>query len=371
MTSDPRSFILSHFADYAWDMFTDNVSENEHELADFVEDYEMETGDEIPWSYVRTKGGELKYEPFVKWVKPRVIENATEGANQIIANLSGNEIRAWRALEAPIDWKPSAPNPGVHWSVNKKQAIAHFAPGNPNDSLFLIEAMIPVGSIDWPLTVKANLSTEFGEEEEIRINDDAPVRIISVKRKKSPEMVEESVRPAYLYHATSLAGLMGIISSDRINASDEVKRNRPEGFPADEGVSLTRSIHFAKDWAHHSSERISEEPHSPIEGAEAKKAPSTGAIIVFDTQSLANRFKMRPVDDLRNRQFKGGTYGHPEAEELLSGDLTNVKRYIAGIKILATPDQYAAFKNEVKLRSKKEHKDEIASVLYFIDAKSH
>lgn len=91
-------------------------------------------------------------------------------------------VRAWRVITAPQDWDVKSRHPGVYWSWDKKAAQAHWGEFGNGRVKWRISALIPISSIDWVTTLAMNADPALGEDEkEIRIYDDAPVKIIGTK----------------------------------------------------------------------------------------------------------------------------------------------------------------------------------------------
>ena len=169
----------------AWYLFQMNMGENEFELEQYLEDYENETGNSIeypPGQNPNERGADLTDRRFAAWCKAEVERRAGLLAQEFEAMFQNGMIRGYRVIEAPPNWKPRPPNPGQHWSRDPAKAFPHFALDGPGMVKYMIEADIPVSSIDWDMTLKANLSEEFGDDEdEISIKPKARVNIISVK----------------------------------------------------------------------------------------------------------------------------------------------------------------------------------------------
>ena len=179
---EARLNLVTMFRGWAWDTLKDNLAQNESELQDFVDDYEDEYGEiEIPRARQFERGIELSDPKFAAWCKEKVEQRATELAHEFQSLIKNGAIKGWRAIVAPRDWKPSGPNPGIHWSRYKAGAVAHFGMEDDDNVTYVIAANIPLSSINWESTFMANMSEEFGvDEDEITIFEEAPVVIIKV-----------------------------------------------------------------------------------------------------------------------------------------------------------------------------------------------
>jgi hypothetical protein len=104
-----------------------------------------------------------------------------DAAYSVTKNIKGDSIRCWRVITAPDDWNPEAQHPGMYWSWDKSAAAAHWGDYKGGHREWLIEADIPVDSVDWVMTFVMNANPEYEEEKEIRIFENAPVNIISIK----------------------------------------------------------------------------------------------------------------------------------------------------------------------------------------------
>ena len=161
----------------------DCLSENESELDDAVSDYEDETGEELDITPAKEleRGGELSDPAFADWCKARVEEKAMELAAGYESAIVHGRIKAWRAVMAEPGWDARAAHVGVHWSVERAKAQPIFGDDAEGKVLHVVEAWLPIASVDWNATLRANLSSEFGDDEdEIRLLDGAPYEIVRV-----------------------------------------------------------------------------------------------------------------------------------------------------------------------------------------------
>lgn len=183
----------------AWDTLKGNLDQNESELEDLINEYEDETDAEVqrPRARQHERGIELEDPAFCAWLQVRIAEQAEGLAETFIAMVSDGALTAWRAIEAPADWDPQAAHVGLHWSWTKEKADAIFAVGHRGWKTYLIEARLPVSSVNWSATLTANLSTEFGEDEdEVALIEDAPYTITQVLRSGKPMAMPGAESPA-------------------------------------------------------------------------------------------------------------------------------------------------------------------------------
>lgn len=96
----------------------------------------------------------------------------------------GGFIPAWRVITAPKDWTPEARHPGIYWSWEKDAASAHWGEGQDQAgnayTTWEMHADIPVTDIDWLITIIMNADPSYEEEKEIRLKNNAAVKIKSV-----------------------------------------------------------------------------------------------------------------------------------------------------------------------------------------------
>jgi hypothetical protein len=96
------------------------------------------------------------------------------------------KIQAWREITAGENWTPVGRHPGIYWSWDKHAAEAHWG-GHDHEGhgpvTWVMEALIPTTSIDWPTTLSQNANPDYEEEREIRILSSAPVEMIRYWRK--------------------------------------------------------------------------------------------------------------------------------------------------------------------------------------------
>lgn len=143
---------------------------------DYIEKFNSEIED-----YGGEEMDDIEEEP---WRDPRFRQFLKD---TIMAELNylrtGKPIRAWRAIVANADWTPETAGRhiGRHWTNNKRLAIPYDH--NEGTHLYVIEAILPDSSIDWTETVSHHL-TRDDEEDEITIEDNAPVQIVKVTKKR-------------------------------------------------------------------------------------------------------------------------------------------------------------------------------------------
>ena len=192
----PALNLVALFREIGWDAFENNLSENESELEDYVDDYEDETGEEIniPRERQLERGAELLDPAFRQWCQAKVQEKTDDLAAEITNLAPDGTIMCWRSLEAPPGWDAYKQHIGVHWSRDPNKAEPFFAVGKKGYHIYRVQAKIPLTSIEWYSTVKANLSEEFGvDEDEITLTPGAPYTIVSVQRiARKRRMAEDS-----------------------------------------------------------------------------------------------------------------------------------------------------------------------------------
>lgn len=132
--------------------------------------------------------------------------------------------------------------------------------------------------------------------------------------------LDEVITTPKLYHGTSLEGLVGIVSRDRISASNV------DSAPA--GASFTRDYRIAKNKAEN-----------------AYRHSVKGAVIEFDRDLLVRRYgrKLKPVDVLGIRGAEA--FPASEAEERIEGDASGVVAAITAIYLYDLP-AYEAFREK-------------------------
>ncbi len=167
----------------AWEAFKANCDENESELDAYISYYEDETGEAVRYPPGRRleRNVELEDPAFLIWVEQSVTERAEGLADEFQSLIRSGYIQGWRAMNMASGWDPQPDDfLGKHWTRTRTQAISHFGEGEPNTETYIIEANIPFEAVDWAATIKANLSEEFREEDEIAIHEDAKVDILRV-----------------------------------------------------------------------------------------------------------------------------------------------------------------------------------------------
>jgi hypothetical protein len=178
-----KQAIVQMFREGAFEAIENNASQNETELEDYITDYEDDTGNAVYYPPGRQleRGVELEDPAFVAWLKEQVTDKAEGIAELILESLQNDELLLWRAVVAPADWNPHTSHIGCAWSFDQEKAQPIFGNEGAGDQVFVIEARVPLSSIDWDSTLSANLSEEFGDEEdEVTLLEDGPYRIEQV-----------------------------------------------------------------------------------------------------------------------------------------------------------------------------------------------
>jgi hypothetical protein len=92
-----------------------------------------------------------------------------------------DHIVAYRMITAPQDWRATERHPGIYWTWDRDAAQAHWGNYKEGNVEWLIEAELPVASIDWGATLAMNASWDYAEEREIRIHADAPLKLLQAR----------------------------------------------------------------------------------------------------------------------------------------------------------------------------------------------
>lgn len=104
-------------------------------------------------------------------------------------------IPAWRAVQCLPD--ALRPKLGVHWSWDPSYgggASVHWPPEGDRENLpeILLVGMIPVSSVDWYVTLLCAMDYMNGcDERELRLLEDAPVRLVSMEVSAEPTVVPD------------------------------------------------------------------------------------------------------------------------------------------------------------------------------------
>ena len=127
------------------------------------------------------------------------------------------------------------------------------------------------------------------------------------------ESLVEDVRPQYLYHGTTFEYAKEIMWSNTIEGTTDIGNEQY-------GVSLTRNLSYAKDFADY-------------------KADVNGdyGIVIFelDYEKLKHHYKIRPYYDLLDMQraSNGDKLKYNEYEEVVIGDIQPLSQYIKNIYV--------------------------------------
>lgn len=153
---------------------------------------------------------------------------------------------------------------------------------------------------------------------------------------RASDFLEEKVRDAFLYHSTYVDHAARIINMNEISGKTEHRTRLPFGQPSTiaipkhvdkygnvAGVSLTRSLSFAKAWR-----------------------SNEGVILVLDQTKLRANHLVRPF--LYYRSPEKMHQNKREAEEFVIGQkgITPLDRYL--VEILMSRDTYEWCMNEVE-----------------------
>lgn len=116
-------------------------------------------------------------EEFDAWVYDWVGDKAYECYYQIVHFFRDDNIRGYRMITAPADWKPDQRHPGLYWSWDKRAADAHWGSFKEGHVKWMLEADIPWSAIDWTTTLAQNVGPSSEEEKELRVIDGFPIRL--------------------------------------------------------------------------------------------------------------------------------------------------------------------------------------------------
>lgn len=153
-----------------------------------------QSGEQMVRSYVRMEAGLSPHEseddqPDPEDMSARISAWCENRVAEVYYDLEylgrGGFIPAWRVVTAPANWKPSDwEHPGVYWSWDKDAAEAHW--GDTQDeagnafTTWEMHADIPVGDIDWLITIIMNADPSYANEKEIRVKQKAQIKIKAV-----------------------------------------------------------------------------------------------------------------------------------------------------------------------------------------------
>jgi hypothetical protein len=100
-----------------------------------------------------------------------------------LSNLfTGDTLRVYRVITAPPTWKPDSRHPGIYWSWDQNAAEAHWGDFSDGNVKWEMEADVSYNQIDWPKTLIQNALADYESEREIRLKENTPVNLISVKQ---------------------------------------------------------------------------------------------------------------------------------------------------------------------------------------------
>ena len=114
-----------------------------------------------------------------KWCEDRIDAAMWNIAYQF----KGDQIRVYRDITAPENWKPDpSRHPGIYWSWDADAADAHWGDFTNGDVQWRMTAVVKADEIDWVRTLVQNAMPSYEHEREIRLREDQPVKIIDVTR---------------------------------------------------------------------------------------------------------------------------------------------------------------------------------------------
>lgn len=149
--------------------------------SDFFQEYvvhQYARENDLEGNAVDTQGTEFK--SWVKnWIEDRVWD--------VWGNLSHlfdakSDAILYRVITAPEDWRPDSRHPGIYWSWDKNAAEAHWGEFANGHVTWRMTAAVNMRDVDWPTTFAMNADPSYESEREIRLKDNAPVRMINVEK---------------------------------------------------------------------------------------------------------------------------------------------------------------------------------------------
>ena len=92
-----------------------------------------------------------------------------------------NPIILYRAIKLKDISKLDRNNLGVYWTDNKNSADTYGEYTKSDAGIFILKAEVPKDKIDWDFTIKNNLNTNFGDDEqEINIEENSQVKVLDI-----------------------------------------------------------------------------------------------------------------------------------------------------------------------------------------------
>lgn len=169
----------------------------------FSSDYPQPT-DEVKTVY--RNGGSSADVVRTEWFKHVIYVWAAARYDNVIAKLKEagldrGDIRAHRFLRAPHskwEWgaRHGAVDLGLHWTYDIESwgdGMAIWA-SSEDEMEWLVEAIIPAESIDWPNTIMSNMDYYSGDREyEVRVLSGADVRVKSIREAETDKPVPVSL----------------------------------------------------------------------------------------------------------------------------------------------------------------------------------
>lgn len=163
--------------------------------------------------------------------------------------------------------------------------------------------------------------------------------------------LKEAIRPAYLYHGTSIANLIQMVHQDRICSGEDTYGPDVASISFTRARTIGQKFATAKSagvlevWMNDFAAGLSPEPTEeemakviPLAWAEhyfysSWKQNGGGAILVLDQEKLRHRYKLEPYCDAGERGANGSKW---EMEECITRDVKPMRPYVVGI-ILCGP----------------------------------
>jgi hypothetical protein len=112
---------------------------------------------------------------FYDWVESEFGDEAEYG---IAEQIHGEVITLYRCITAPLDWTPDLQHPGIYWSWDEDAADAHWGSHGDGDVEWKMVGEVSVHDVQWEVTFAMNCNPDYNHEKEVRIKDNAPVKIV-------------------------------------------------------------------------------------------------------------------------------------------------------------------------------------------------
>jgi hypothetical protein len=132
---------------------------------------------------------------FESWLESELIDRFS-ATIQYVSGVVGPDwhIPLWRAVTVKDLKDMNLANVGVFWAYSKDSAFPYFGK-HASENTLIVHASADIRNVDWIATLGQNISQSFTDENEIRLDKNAPIRIHGILYKNQQGEREDKFDP--------------------------------------------------------------------------------------------------------------------------------------------------------------------------------